>query len=230
MKVVGLLRAKNEAERLPELLEQMRVFCSKILLLDDNSEDGTVEVAKEYGVEVQYNTGATTAHEGRDRQRLHRWAEKYNPDWIYAPDCDEIMEEDGPGRVGAIVRAAEMVGIEAYQFPFLTLWGDRRHYRVDGIYRDQTAIRLFKYFPHYLPVSWEVHSAAACPELIARGNFCRGDIRLYHLGYMTPEQRLAKFQYYSQTFPVGSLGWKRGSGGRGDYTHILGREAEIRDL
>lgn len=227
-RIIGLIRAKNAAHYLPVLLGQMSVFCDEILLLDDNSGDDTAAAAREIGARVQLNTGIIEAHEGRDRRRLHRWAAEFNPDWIFAPDSDELLEDGDPEKIRGIVSGAESVGIEAFQFQVLHLWGDRKHYRVDGIYKDITEVRLFKYFPDLLPPDREIHSMAVPVEVLERGKFCRSEIRLLHFGYMTAGQRAEKYQWNTDHYPPGSDGYKW-AGGRG-YEHILGRDAEIEEL
>lgn len=44
MKVVGILRVKNEADLLPEVLENVAVGVEEIFAYDDNSTDGTLEI------------------------------------------------------------------------------------------------------------------------------------------------------------------------------------------
>jgi glycosyltransferase involved in cell wall biosynthesis len=226
--ILGMIRAKNADGYLPKLLTQMKIFCDGILLLDDNSVDNTVEVAREYGACVRLNTGVLGHDEGRDRRRLHEWAAQFSPDWIYAPDTDDLLEDGGPDLIRRLVKGAEQSGIEAFQFPYLYLWGDMKHYRVDGIYDSITAIRLFKFFPAFMPIARDVHSMAVGAEIIGRGKFCRSDIRLLHLGYMTAGQRSEKYEWHVKNFPPGTDGYKW-AGGRG-YEHILGRDAEIREL
>lgn len=228
LRIIGLIRAKNAANYLPELLGQMSVFCDQILLLDGASEDNTVAVAREAGAMVRLSMAGAGFDEGRDRIHLHRWAAEFAPDWIFAPDTDELFEDGCPEKIRDAVFGAESVGIEAFQFPYLYLWGDRKHYRVDGIYKHITAVRLFKFFPDLLPPAREVHSMAVPIEVLERGKFCRSNIRLLHFGYMTAGQRAEKYQWNTDHYPPGSDGYKW-AGGRG-YEHILGRDAEIEEL
>lgn len=46
MRVVGILRVKNEADLLPEVLENVSVGVEEIFAYDDNSSDGTLEILK----------------------------------------------------------------------------------------------------------------------------------------------------------------------------------------
>lgn len=228
LRIIGLIRAKNAAKYLPELLGQMSVFCNQILLLDGGSVDDTVAIAKGRGAMVRLTMPGSDFHEGRDRIHLHRWAEEFSPDWIYAPDTDELLEAGGAEKIRDVVFGAEGVKIEALRFPFLYLWGDRRHYRVDGIYRDITAVRLFKYFPDLTPPDREVHSMAVPMELLERGKFCRSEIRLLHFGYMAAQDRAEKYRWNCYHYPPGSRGYAW-AGGKG-YDHILGRDAEIEEM
>ena len=226
MRIGGLIRARNAGAYLPRLLTQMKVFCDGILLLDDQSEDDTLAIALSFDCHTRNNPPGTPHHEGRDRQRLHKVARSLGFDWIFTPDTDDLLEDGGPEMIRVLVEGAG--GMEGYQFPYLYMIGDENHYRVDGAYASITTLKLFKYNPEELPVDREIHSMAVPHELIARGKFSTSEVRMKHLGYITPEQRTEKYLYYSKAFPKGSPSFAF-SGGEG-YEHILGRSAIIKEL
>ena len=226
MKIIGLLRARNGAVYLPGLLKQMSIFCDRILVLDNQSTDKTADVASSLGAEVRLNIGMAP-HEGRDRIRLHNWAGQYNPDWVFSIETDELLMDGGPERIRDLVKGADLLGMEAFQFRYLYLWGDRSHYRADEPYQ-AASIRLFKYFPDLLPQNRKINSSPVSNKLIERGQYCSSNIRILNSGFMTPEQRLEKFDYYRINYPPGTENCRWFAGD--DYRHILGRTAEIREV
>ncbi|HOW58870.1 MAG TPA: glycosyltransferase family 2 protein [Candidatus Omnitrophota bacterium] len=74
--------AKNEEKRLPECLQSV-AFANEIILLDDNSTDRTVEIAKQFGAKVFQRT---MDNEGRHRNYAINLATQ---DWILTLDADE---------------------------------------------------------------------------------------------------------------------------------------------
>ena len=226
MNIIGILRVKNGEKYLPELFKQLNIFCERILILDNQSTDRTVEIAKTLGAEIQLNT-KISLHEGRDRILLHKWAGQYKPDWIFAPEVNDLLEEGGPDRIKGMSTGAEMIGLEAFQSPYLYLWGDNVHYRVDGSYRS-LAIRLFKYFPDLYPPNRMTNSSAIAEEIVGHGRFCRSEIRIFNSSLMTPELRLEKYDYYRKNHPPDFDNFNRSL--KNDYDHILGRNAEIEKI
>jgi len=227
MKLVGIVRARNAKQYIGPLVDQMKSFCDEVIVLDDQSTDGTDNIAKGYGaVLYRVNTGAPH-HEGRDRRRLHELAGRHKADWVWGPDADDLLAEGCSARIRGLAESG--CGMEGFQFPYLYCWGDTKHYRVDGSYRNTTALKLFKYSPDEKPMNREVHSMAVPREVLERGMFCLvPDVLLLHLGYMTPAQRLEKYLYYSEKYPPGSQGFK--DGGSNGWEHILGREAQIETI
>lgn len=72
MKVVGILRVKNEADLLPEVLENVSVGVEEIFAYDDNSTDGTLEILKAHPA-VTY-------------------VEPFNPDFVFELQKTRILE------------------------------------------------------------------------------------------------------------------------------------------
>jgi len=228
LRIIGVLMAKNEETFIPELLDQMKVFCDETLVLDGGSTDQTVSIALKKGARCRLEDKADGFHEGRARRYLHYWAAEYKPDWIFAPDADDIFIPDDLPKIREIVKLADSQGINVVQFPYRYLWGDREHYRVDGHYGNLVASKLFRYVYEMPPLNREVHVVPAAAELFQPGKNIVVDVPLLHLGYMFTELRQQKYEYNSKRWPVGSDGWK--ASGSPDYEHILGKVVEIETL
>ena len=82
-----IIAAKNEARNLPRCLESVRGF-SEVFVIDSQSTDGTVEIARSFGVQVvQFYY-----HGGWPKKR--QWAMETLPltqDWILLLDADEAL-------------------------------------------------------------------------------------------------------------------------------------------
>jgi len=225
MKIVGLIRAKDAGKWMAVLMEQMKVFCDEILFLGEPSSDDTNEIAARYSpVMIERPPGHEVGHGGHDKVLLHNCARDYSPDWIYAPDADELLEPGAPELIRDTIKHADSFEKTMVVSPFLYIWDDFYHYRTDGRYGTITVVRLFKYFPDMHPMDRSAHSMAVPPDLLKGGKFFNSTIRLLHFGYMTINQRQEKHDFYSHRDPPGSDGYRQGGGG-GDYNDMLGANA-----
>lgn len=88
--ITVLLAVKNEAINLPRCLDALNRV-QKIIVIDSNSTDETVRLAKDYGCEViQFNYLG-----GYPKKR--QWALNnlvINTDWIFLLDADEVVPQD----------------------------------------------------------------------------------------------------------------------------------------
>jgi glycosyltransferase involved in cell wall biosynthesis len=102
-----IIAAKNEARNLPRCLESLR-HVSEVFVIDSQSTDGTVEVARNYGAQVvQFYY-----HGGWPKKR--QWAIDRLPltqDWILLLDADEALTSE---LAHEISRAIRNPGLDGY--------------------------------------------------------------------------------------------------------------------
>jgi glycosyltransferase involved in cell wall biosynthesis len=99
MKILGLMRVRNEELILRDSLDHFGQFVDGILIFDDASTDNTVELALSHPkvLEVIRNDfwkRNRLIEETQNRQILLNAAKKYRPDWLFYADCDERFEGD----------------------------------------------------------------------------------------------------------------------------------------
>jgi glycosyltransferase involved in cell wall biosynthesis len=81
----------NEAEILPYALRHYKTFCSRILVHDDQSTDGTREIIKAAGVElVDRHTGGVVDEREYCRVKNEAW-KGTTADWVIVVDADELI-------------------------------------------------------------------------------------------------------------------------------------------
>lgn len=116
--ISAVITAKDEERRLPDLFESLRDI-DDVVLLDSGSTDGTVELARSLGARVHtdgarfdqvvpteaqvaefaatfgwaphFSTSSVLSLSGNKRNHVASLAKH---DWVYNPDCDEIIEWD----------------------------------------------------------------------------------------------------------------------------------------
>ncbi len=199
MKLVAACRQKNGLTYLPRLIPQLRSIADIVVFLDDYSTDGSYEqlVAQAKLVPDFYviRQPEKTFNGGRDWNVLYDFVKQFQPDWLFCPDVDELIEESSADRVRQL---AEQSGqdVLGWSFPFYYLWNDEKHYRNDGMYKNTRVIRLYRYSANYKPPMRATHSTAT-PDEVDRRLIRIADARMWHFGYMLESDRAAKYNFYT---------------------------------
>lgn len=123
--------AKNGGQDLRVLLDSFSSVVDQIVVIDNESEDDTVDVAKEYGAEVY------TWDEAFDFALVRNYAKsKCGGKWICTFDLDEIVDDD------FIVEMRKLVekDVDVYLF-------DVNNYHKQGGFSHSEAIRLYRNIP-----------------------------------------------------------------------------------
>ncbi len=214
-----MLRIKNEAEWIAEVLASIERVADEIVILDDHSTDDTVRICRTFAKVVDlHEQAADTVDEVRDKNLLLQMALRRDPDWVLAMDGDEVLEESAPERIREGIRLAPPQ-VATLAFEWLYFWDDRSHYRVDGKYRDLWHPRLFRV------TCQDVESLVFVPTEHG-GNFHCGslpsnivglsrrlDVKVKHYGYLHRSLREAKFAFYRTHDPA--------TAATGYYDHLV---------
>lgn len=219
-KVIGMLRVRNEARWIGEVLEKAAPLVDGFVILDDGSTDGTADIARRHPKVLEYrHQTMPQTDEVRDKNALLQWTLSHAPDWILALDGDEIVEDAAP----AILRhelAHLPPGATRLGFSFLYMWDRADAFRVDGIYADLRHPRMFRVSGlQGDPREWRFApsrhgSNFHCGSVPANhsGKTHYVDLRIKHFGYFDPALRRRKKAFYVAKDP--------GHGDSGYYDHL----------
>ena len=132
LKIVAGIPAKNAAWIADRQIQVLSTFCEAIVISDDQSDDGTYEICEKYpNVEVYRRP----PHDWKDRQGNLQRQEilercyQYDPDYFLFLDADEIPSANFRDW---ITSGTLDPSINMYTFPWVHLWKDESHYRVDS--------------------------------------------------------------------------------------------------
>jgi len=132
VKIVAGIPAKNTAYIADKQIQALSTFCDAIVISDDQSDDETYEVCKKYSnVEIYKRP----PHDWKDRQGSLQRQEildrcyKYDPDYFLFLDADEIPSANF---ADWIKNGGLDPDVNMYTFPWIHLWRDENHYRVDS--------------------------------------------------------------------------------------------------
>lgn len=100
---IGITRIRNESHIIKDTLDHVSKLVDEIIIYDDASEDGTVEICKNHPAVIQILRNEIWESDpiirGRlekvQRQLLYNAAIKRNPEWVYYFDADEFASFEG---------------------------------------------------------------------------------------------------------------------------------------
>lgn len=203
---------RNEADRYLEMvLKHALQYIDHAVILDDASEDNTVEVCKELlkGIPLTLisNKEPSFNNEIVLRKQLWEMTVETQPDWILILDADEIFEDRARHLLKSL---AERPDIYYYSFRLYDMW-DENHYREDAYWNAHKWYRPFmvRYVPdfNYLWRETPQH-CGRFPKNITELKGVNSDLRIKHLGWMKPADRLKKYYRYKKLDPNSIYGIK----------------------
>jgi glycosyltransferase involved in cell wall biosynthesis len=132
--VVACIPTRNTAWLLQHTLKHLSTFCEKIIISDDCSTDNTREICTSYD-KVEYFKRPPRAYGDRQgalqRQELLTAAYRHDPDYFFFLDADEMPSPNIVGWINSLDRRQEEL-VNLWTFPWVHLWRDKYHYRVDS--------------------------------------------------------------------------------------------------
>ncbi|MCC6982534.1 MAG: glycosyltransferase family 2 protein [Bauldia sp.] len=197
MSLIVLLQARNEERYLPGWLENIGGAVDGIVALDDGSTDRTAEILSAHPrlLSLLRNPPGRDWDQPRNQLRLIEEGRRLGATWFLALDADERVERSFSAKVRELIASADPEGIEAYLIQVRELWGDRHHYRCDGIWARKAQYRLFRNVPGQSRFDAKAHHRTWMPleikdRIATVGR--RTDLNIYHLKTITPAGRAAR--------------------------------------
>jgi hypothetical protein len=201
---------RNEAGRyLEAVLRHALQYIDSAVILDDASEDDTAEICRRVLNSVPLtlvsNPNPSFDNEIVLRRQLWDMAAASNPDWILVLDADEMFEDRAAWKLPALAAKPEA---EAFSFRLYDMWGER-HYREDPYWNAHHYPRIFM-VRHIPGFHWRWRETpqhcGRLPLNITDLKVLDSGLRIKHLGWMKPADRLAKYYRYKKMDPRGLYG------------------------
>lgn len=200
MKLVAILRIKNQIQTIDECFSKLSLIADEIIIVDNGSTDGTLEAYKKYPkiVSVLRTEGFD---EGRDKIMVLEESKKRNPDWILWIDGDEIFENHF---TRAIAEKYMNSNYDRITFRMCNFWLSKELCRYDHeyyLYTLHPQRSMWRNTPGTYFRDRKIHNGDI---MGITGKSYISPYRLKHFGYSFREKIEEKIQTYLKADPEGS--------------------------
>jgi glycosyltransferase involved in cell wall biosynthesis len=200
MKIAAMLRVKNEARWITDVIASIRELCAEIIVLDDHSTDDTAALASAAGAKV-IESPFELLDESRDKNFLLTLVSEKCPDWVLCIDGDEVLEPGEYNHYKVVPLILNRARWDAYSLWIRYLWDSPSQIRTDGIYRKFSRPSLFRLKRGQAFRNTRYGGNLHCGNV---PDFMRGEllpVSLLHYGYMHREDRIRKYEWYNTVDP-----------------------------
>lgn len=216
-RILCAMRVKNEARFIAESLASVAPLCARTVVFDDRSADDTVAIARSAGPQVEViESPFDGLDEARDKNFVLSHLRRLDPDWVLWIDGDEVLERRGPDALRALVSRAGAASVFTLRIAYL--WDTVDRVRIDGIFGRFRRASLFRLRGQPARAQFRPTRGVNlhCGNVPAglRGGVRHAAVRLKHYGYLSPEERRRKYEWYTQVDP--------GNAAEDYYRHING--------
>lgn len=213
IKIIAGMLVKNEAGRwLRQVCSILEELSDELIILDDGSTDGTVDICKEYAkpgnIWVNSESLWETNEVFRRKELFNLCMEKSKNenDWILIIDADEIICEHKQVRDAMLSNWNKFLICDTFTFRLFDMWSNS-HYRNDDLWHAHT---------HYWPMAYRAKNKKYIwnEQGLHCGRFpvnigsiiVNTDFKIKHMGWSTPEDRQKKYDRYMRIDPNGKYG------------------------
>lgn len=180
MKISAIIITKNEEKNIHQCITSVS-WCDEIIIIDDNSSDSTVKIAKKLGALIYNRTLDNYANQ------KNFGIDKASNDWVLVVDADERISEKLQREIKSL---NPTTGIVAYSMPFKNYLG-RKWLQHGGLYPDRHTRLFDRRFARYLPT--HVHEQL---DINGQTKKLRGDY--IHYTYRNAWDYLHKVRRYAR--------------------------------
>jgi GT2 family glycosyltransferase len=206
------LRDAYDAEVFVRSIEKASTFSDHLFILDDNSpwelttEEGKVAATNgdksftaNVSCKISLKSYDRTFDERRDRNDLLTMAKEAKMDWVFSLDADEVVEDKVDRKyIEKLINTSDPM-CQGYAVHYYTFWNDEQHFNSGDVWKNMCGNRLVR-----LTGDPKIFLGAKSTFHVGNIPFVPSDmsrissIRIKHYGYVHPEQRQRKYEWYER--------------------------------
>lgn len=196
--LIALIPAYNESERIAACLQSVEKYCDGIILLDDDSTDGTYQTARSEKLLVKAQKQRTEFNDKQNRNLLLDIAHFFKAEWFIFVDADERFDD----RFVEVREVMKKPDVDTVGVWIANAWDSEETYRTDmedaNPYSKNGVWFRWRMFRNKGRMQFRIHRTlhfTALPYWEKNRSWISQTL-LIHLGYLENEKRLAKYNFY----------------------------------
>lgn len=218
--IIALVQVKNEIRHLPEVLLHLDSCCDGIILLDDDSTDGSFDAAMSEKLLLKVQKGTDSIFDDLLlRNLLLKLAAFFRSDWLFFFDADERFDP----RYADLYSIAGQTDADTISFHFVHLWDGEDHYRKDFPGNASGVFIYPRMFRHYGFMQIHSNQKIHFPATPFQRKTTAAPVLVRHFGNIDPQIRKLKYKrYMGQDKDCQSLFH--------DYEYLLSENVKLVDI
>ncbi len=205
---IVLVQSYNNADMITIFLEDMARYFEGIILLDDDSEDGTYELAANKKLLLKVKKKRNGFLDIENRNIKLDLASFLSSEWFCFMDTDELFDIRFTKFHEAMESDADVIS-----FCFVNLWNNEQTYNSEYPYSENGVMEKLKMFRNIGHVQIYTKKVKTHFSVIPyQKKIFRSNILYKHFGMISKEKRLEKYQFYKREDIAGD---------QQSYDHIL---------
>ena len=194
--LIALIPTYNESERITDCLRSVEKYCDGIILLDDDSQDDTYEMAWSDKLLLKAKKVRTEFNDKQNRNMLLDIASFFKAGWFIFIDADERFDD----RFVDLREVMKISNVDIIGVYIANLWNSTDTYRFmkdpyakNGLwlrwrmFRDKGRMQIVNQRKLHFP---------SIPYAEKNCNFFEAKTLLLHLGYLSQNKRKYKYDFY----------------------------------
>jgi glycosyltransferase involved in cell wall biosynthesis len=208
MNIVGMAQVHNEVEtgHLDRCMKHYSRVCDELVVLDDASTDGSLDMIRQYtkNVIVNENNNWDRGLETKNKAILLENTLQLNPDWIVSFDADEVFDRRLLDRrfLENMLKWADTKNVLSLCFNWNHLWLSECWYRVDSRLSTVSPPRIWKNTGNMvIEITPGLHRRLWPRQM---DNPVRINLALIHYSSSSEEKLFRKISNYLRLDPTGN--------------------------
>ena len=192
-KIIALIQVKNEIRHIPEVLAHLDKYCDGIILLDDDSTDGSYEAAMSEKLLLKVQIKGTDLFNDLNlRNTCLELAAFFNIEWLFFFDADERFD----ARYVDLYSLTDRNEVDSVCFYVVHLWDNEYSYKIKLPESDNGLLSRWRMFRAYGKLEIIANRLLHFPATPFKQNRLDAKVLIRHYGNIDAANRKIKYERY----------------------------------